>query len=529
MSSKNNNKITGKHILIILAAFCLLATLLLVKIIHYHGFVPDWDESHHLEMGFKYFEAFNSHNVNSVVKIFTDSGQLYPPLYHILISMGYKIVGVSSIAGVIANIPFILILMLSVYGLGVHFGNRKAGFLAALLTPLLPAFVTLQERVMIDYTSISMFVFSFYVLFKTEGFMNRKYSILFGLSIFFDLLVKWPFVVPGIPFIIYACYSFYTHEAKRKAIVSNVLIALIISFLGTVWYFYNYKYMIFYLNFFWNPNGFAQAIWANPHGFTIQNILLYLFTFPAQWEGVGVLVLPFFYVALFIPKKNHEVNFLVTSVIITYLVLTYLNDKSEFYIAYSYPLMMLITYLSLFNIRQRFVRILSVSVLSGIILINFAFIQLDYINYKQVIVKIGSDYAAILPNYNTKFAFGTWPTKDIVKNYLARATCPNGVLVFTDNRFVNVSNIGYYLAINHAGFYDVPAYHYYDPATDTTFDIKYLETYDCVVSQTGDPGTFANKNVVTDINNYLKSKPDFKLTTFEAPDGSSIFLFIKNE
>jgi hypothetical protein len=530
MSTKKNKKITGKHILIILAAFCLLATLLLVKIIHYQGFVPDWDEAEHLIMSYYYYAAFNSKSLKVIFDLFVNSNTIYPPLYHILISVSYRFIHSWPYAAIFTNIPFILILMLSVYGIGDQLGNKKAGLLAALITPILPIFLTVQEKAAIDYPSASVFIASFYLLFKTEKFTNRKYSVFFGLSIFVGLLIKWPFVIPSIPFVLYAVSSICSHRGKVKPVVINIAIVLLISLPALSWYIFNYNYLVTNLSFFWNPNGFAQILWANPHGFNIKNLLLYSFNSPVEPAGVGIIVLIFFYLSLFKPRKSYKECLLLASIAITYLVLTFLDDKSSLYMIYAYPLAMVFVINALFGIKNRVIRNIAICTLVSAVVLNFVLTQLNYIEREQIIFWTYSNYSvSLLPNYDTKFIYGDWPTFDIVNYAYGVGDCSGNILVFPDRRFLNTSTVNFYVVSKGLNYFALPAYQYYNPATDKTFDLKRLADFGCVISMVGYPGTFANTTVLNYVNNYLLLNSEYKTTTFAAPDGSSIFLFIKNE
>jgi len=419
--------------------------------------------------------------------------------------------------------------MFSVYGIGINLGNRKTAILASILTPILPIFLTVQERAAIDYMSASVFLASFYLLFKTEYFTNRKYSIYFGLSVFIGLFTKWPFVIPSIPFIFYAVYSLFLPHRKKRAIVANIFISLTISLLGLSWYFFNFNDLISKLSFFWDPNGFAQIIWNNPKGLTIENVLLYAYLRPIQSSGIGIFILIFFYISIFISKKTNIERYLLSSIIIIYIVLTYLNDKSPFYLIYAYPLIMLLTINALFNTKHKIFGKVALFVLTSFIVVNFLLTQLNFIGYKQISIHIKSFDIHILPNYNTKFEYGTWPTKEIGEYIYYQSQCSNNVLVFIDRRFINTSTLNFYLISNKFDHVVLPAYAFYNPVKDKIFDLNILQEYECVVSTSGYPGDFANADVLGYINEYLAHSPDYNIKKFTAPDNSEILVFVKNE
>jgi 4-amino-4-deoxy-L-arabinose transferase-like glycosyltransferase len=414
--------------------------------------------------------------------------------------------------------------MLSVYGIGERLGNKKAGLLAALLTPILPIFLTVQEKAAIDYPSVSVFIASFYLLFKTENFTNRKYSILFGLSIFAGLLIKWPFVIPAIPFVFYAIRSLYSSRHNRRPVATNISLALLVLLPAISWYLFNHNSLVTKLSFFWNPNGFAQILWSNPHGLNFQNLLLYSFKSPLEPAGVGIIVLVSFYVSLFKVHKKYNERLLLLSIAITYIVLTFLDDKSSLYMIYTYPLAMILILVTLYKIkglrRDVLIVILSISILT-----NFTLTQL---NYTQVfLADLLKDSIYILPNYDTKYIYGVWQTQNIVNFAYERGGCSENMLVFPDRRFLNPSTVNFYIVSKGINSFAMPAYAYYNPASDGYFDTSRLSSYQCIISTTGDPGTFANKEVLDQVNNYLLSHREYKLKTYSEPDGETILLFIK--
>lgn len=516
---------TKRDLIIITCVFTFLAGLLLFKLWFFHGFIPDWDEAHHLKMGVFFYHAFKVGDTEYLKYLLTDSHQLYPPLYHFLIAVNYFIVGITTSAAVYANIPFILILMLSLYGIGEATGNKRAGLMAALLTPILPAFLSIQERAIIDYASISLFILSFYLLIKSQGLIIKKYSVYLGIVILLELLVKWPFVIPSLPFVLYFLKNFYTLKSKRKVLINNLAILLLICIPGFLWYLFNFKFILVNLNFFWDPNSFPQIIWGFPNGFTLTNFLLYSFIYPSSSAGVGLLILPFLFFGLLSKKKNLLLNYLAISVIVTYAVLTYLDDKSSYYIAYAYPLLMLMTLSVFTEIKQGTKRVFFVAIFAGLILVNFFLTLYNFRNFNDLNVNLAGYKLSIVPNYLTKFPNDNWPTRKIVRNELTEAKCTNGVLIFPDSQYLSHPNIEYYLIIGGVNIKSAPAYRMYNPATSKTFNLGYIDLYDCVITKSGYPGIFSNKYVNSQVNEYLDSNKEFKKVIYDAPDKSEIYIY----
>lgn len=517
-----------KDLVLIFLVFLFLSALLLRRLWSNGSFIPEWDEAFHLKISFYFFEAFMWQNWNWIRDLLTtDAGGIYPPLYRILIALGYFFFGVSPSASIYVNIPFILILMISIYGLGYSLGNKNAGLVAAILTPILPVFLTIQERADINYASVALFIASFWIMFATNGFTNRKYSIIFGVIVLLELLTKWPFAVPSLPILFYAIANFNSRKLNRKEIIRNWLTISIIAIPGIVWYLFSYKTIIDGLAIFWNPTGFQQLIWDNPQRFSFNNFVLYLFTFPVQGSGVGIFVLLFFIGSFFVRNISTKLKYVLYSVIVSFAVLTYMNDKSPFYTTYAYPILMVTSAKAVLEIKNKLKRNFLTMTFFLAVLINLFISQTKPSTYEEVSLDFNEIKLHIFPSYSTKFIKDEWPTYKTVYRELNEQNCAKGVLFFPDNRFLNFPNLDYFLNINSIKIKSEPAYNFYNPAIDKTFDLRVIDLFDCVVTKSGYPGIFSNTKIVKEVSDYLSSSAKYKKITFEAPDDSSILLYIR--
>jgi 4-amino-4-deoxy-L-arabinose transferase-like glycosyltransferase len=522
------------NIILVGSFFLIYLALFLYKLNYYGTFTPEWDESHHLRMAYRFFSAIKENNTKWLLQLLTESYQIYPPLYHLLTSVSYKLVGTNPIAGAYTNIPFIFILMFSLYGIGKHFGYPKAGVLAAVLTPILPVFLALQERAAIDYSSVSLFLLSFYLMFKTEGLTKWKYTLLYAFTIVLNLLVKWPFVVPSIPLAFYVLKSFMDKKDKRHLIIFNTALIIYVSLIGLIWYSFNLPYILNQLAFFWDPNGYPQILWNSPNGLNLRNFLFYLYWSPMGNQGVGPVVLTFFYGSIIYLllniRKKINIYYPLASALITYLVLTYLNDKSEYYFAYAYPFLMLATIVTILSIKNNLKKIILITFLSCAIFANYFLAQLNSNVIARGSFELGPVKGNILPAYFTKFSLKHWPTAKIAKEYLTWDNCPRGVLVFPDFRYINTPSIKYYMAIygRDRSVVTESATSFYNPALDKTFNMSHINNFSCIISKSGRPGLFANSNVLKQINDTLSADYSFTKHTLSAPDETEVYIFIKN-
>lgn len=513
-------------IFIIITA-ALVSSFLLIKLFYNGGFIPDWDESGHITRTMIMAQRVKDSGLISLIHHFQFSESLYPPFYYYYLNILNLFLKSWTLSAVVGNSIFALMMMLSVYGIGSLAGNKKAGLLSALTLPFLPLYLTLQEKASIDYASGTFFMVSTYLLFKTDNFKNTKYSILYGISIAVNLITKWPFVIPAIPHILYALMALKNNKNDFFAILKNIKTAFLISLTGCIWYYFNYQSMIEILKFFWEPTGFAQQIWDFPTGLDPENLLFYSFNAPVGSAGMGLIALVIGYLALFRKNSYKVISYLKASVVITFLVLTYLNDKGAYYMVYIYPNLVLVITFFIFNLKNHRIKLLYFILYLTSVFVNFLLITLRFSSPLYFDINFPKYALPVFPNYNSKFYSQNWPTPDIARLIAKTEVCKSGIIVFPDAERINTPNIYYYLLNNGVNIQPEAAYFYYNPATDNDFDFNKLANFKCIVTKTGYPGIFSSEEVIKKVDTHLVENGNFDINTFNAPDESVIKLYIR--
>lgn len=502
-------------------------SLFAYKIYNTPNYIPSWDGSHHLSMGFKYFSAISNQSFKEIYTLYAFSGQLYPPIYHILIAVSYLLFGVAANNGLYVNVAFIPVLIYSSYLLGSYVYGKKVGIISAFLVPLLPLFLYLQEVAYIDYMNISLFVLSFYIMFKTDYFRSTKYSVLFGVLLFINLLTKWPIVIPSIPFFIYLTIGLISFKKDRYKIFLNLQTIFIFLILALTWYYSNYPSMVQQLDFFWNPNNFAQKIWDRAPTLSLENIILYIYPYAVGNKGFGIIPLSIFFVSIFLKNgesKNKRPFYLVASILITYVVLTYLNDKADKYIGYIYPLIIIYTLGKLLSYKQSIVRNVLITTFCLSILLN---VLLLFTNTKPVYLD-KKRTLQLFPGYQSSLSIKLWPTKSIVEETISKY-CKGNVLVLTDNKYLNRENISYFALINNIDILALPGNLYYDPSESSFKDMEIAYNFNCIISKSGNLEEFANRTVVNRFENFIEYTMRLDEKIFTAPDGSLIKVYYRQQ
>ncbi|UCH88082.1 MAG: glycosyltransferase family 39 protein [Thermoplasmata archaeon] len=188
-----------------------------------------YDAAKYLTFSYQYHELFANPTWGSPLEFFT-LNQWRPPLRLLLTSPFYAMFGYSDDVAVMTNIFFMVILLFSVYGIGKYMFNRQVGLLAAIMVSLFPIVHGLSRSFLSDFAHIAMVSLSIYLLLKTEYFTNKKYSILFGLSLGLGLLTRDTFIIFMLGPLLYIMYKSEILKVRKliRIIIDNWLAFVIV-------------------------------------------------------------------------------------------------------------------------------------------------------------------------------------------------------------------------------------------------------------------------------------------------------------
>jgi len=152
-----------------------------------------WDQPSHLGKSLIYYHILQHITPASLFKAMTWQGYR-PPLVFLTASLLYRIFGVSTDVALMSNSLHVAILLFAVYGIGKSIYGKAVGLMAALLTSLFPILFALSRTFYVDYALVAFVSLSIYLLLESDDFRDRKFSLLFGLSLGLGMLVKWTFL-----------------------------------------------------------------------------------------------------------------------------------------------------------------------------------------------------------------------------------------------------------------------------------------------------------------------------------------------
>ena len=128
----------------------------------------------------------------------------YPPLTYQVTCLGYGLLGVGQAASIASFFPFLAVLALSMYGIGVNLGGRGLGLACAVTALGAPIVVDHARTYFIDLPATAMLALSVFALAQSRGFARRGWSALFGLSMALGVLTRWTHLVFMLVLTLYA-------------------------------------------------------------------------------------------------------------------------------------------------------------------------------------------------------------------------------------------------------------------------------------------------------------------------------------
>src|SRR3989338_4088758 len=147
------------------------------------------------------------------------------------------------------NAIFLIILIVSVYGIGRTLHSRRAGVLGSFIVTAYPVIFFNLRTYMLDVPLTAAVALSVYALLRTDNFRNKKYSLLFALAAGAGLLIKFNYAIFAAgPLGIILYRAFIAEKGLRKrnqeggrAVKNFILIFIITIFIFVFFYIFKFK------------------------------------------------------------------------------------------------------------------------------------------------------------------------------------------------------------------------------------------------------------------------------------------------
>ena len=119
-----------------------------------------------------------------------DVHSFYPVLAHLPRAVAAALLGLSPTVLRVANLLYLLVLLVGVYKLGRLCLDRRAGLLAATLVSLMPAVHGGSRVVGLDFPALCLTPVAVYFLLRSDGFYRVGYALAFGATAGLAALIK---------------------------------------------------------------------------------------------------------------------------------------------------------------------------------------------------------------------------------------------------------------------------------------------------------------------------------------------------
>ena len=271
---------------------------------------------------------------------------------------------------IFVNYIFFVISLYYIYRLGVILKNKETGNIAMILFALVPAIYGMSRQYGgLEYHITSIIIFNIYCLIKTDYFKDRKWTIIYGISVGLGLLIKDEFLAYFfVPFLYIVLQSF--RESITKTKTANILISISLGCLMAGSHYFREPIMNKALtDFLKNPVEFL-FIFKNTHVMTI-----------GLWENLlSPLIFIIFLIGLvwfFLKYKNKYKNLIFLWILVPWLgIMLMPHFKLAEYGSGFIPAMILIGALYLSHIKRKYIKTILLSLI--IILGIFQYLWFSY-------------------------------------------------------------------------------------------------------------------------------------------------------
>lgn len=304
---------------------------------------------------------------------------------------------------------------------------------------------------MLDIPLTAMIFGALYFLEKSKSLTDRKNIFLFFLFSGLTFLTKWyGLIFISIPALFYLYEAFQKKSITKKAVINLSLGFIIFLTLIAPWYgknFYNVLDTI---------STTSAGELADPQRiFSLENLLFYLKLFIIfQFSFVGSIFLLVSLILLFLKGLDKKTRIVLVTIVITYLVFTFIGNKNIRYLIPAMPFFAIVMGYGFYDILKRGKTLLiffSSLVISYYVLSYFilSFGAPIYPQYKYAInfPVLGWTDVYYLHNYPVKVIYDEpkLPYEQILKDVLTVRGGGVRVLLLADSDYINNGILNPYL------------------------------------------------------------------------------------
>jgi 4-amino-4-deoxy-L-arabinose transferase-like glycosyltransferase len=206
---------------------------------------PAWDQSNYLHIAYAWRHAFDTGGLSSWISALYHANPAYPPLYMLLISPTEAIApGVR--AALVVNTALLLGTALAAAVTASRLFGQRSAFPAALLVAGCPMIYGLSRTALVDILLVFLSTTAVMAAVLSDGFQDRRWAIVCGLSVGLASLTKM--TAPGILIPPILCCLFIPARLHLRRQAANLMGAgLAAVAVALTWYAVNLSPALGYL------------------------------------------------------------------------------------------------------------------------------------------------------------------------------------------------------------------------------------------------------------------------------------------
>ena len=284
---------------------------------------------------------------------------------------------------IIVNYLFFLLGLYFIYKIGAELKDRKTGNIAMILFALTPAIYGMSRQYgHQDYHVTIAMIVNIYCLIKSNDFKDRKWSILYGITVGLGLLIKDGFLPYFFTPWLYVVIRSLIEKVEPRKII-NILITIAVGSLISGCHYFNSLIMNKILNEPWTESVSV---------FAFENLRI---TTTGLWEYlVSIPIFLLFLIGLvysFIRYKNKNKWILIIWIIIPWFIITFMpHKKSPEYCLPFIPAMILFASFSISSIKKYLVK--TIFFMFFILICLFQFVTVSYVWCDNIYDKFSFTY-----------------------------------------------------------------------------------------------------------------------------------------
>ena len=169
-------------------AFAVIYALLLLKDLDYMSI--QWDEVTHLQGGLFLLRG----RFQDYIRL----SALYPPMFDVITTGYFKVLGISVLAGRLVSVTFTLLSLWVVFELAYRMYEPKTALISSVLLGIMPGFMWLSRVAMIETMLMFFFTVSMLFFFNWLRTHQNKALVLSGVALGLGFLTKYQMLVAGL-------------------------------------------------------------------------------------------------------------------------------------------------------------------------------------------------------------------------------------------------------------------------------------------------------------------------------------------